>query len=41
MKSKNLLVNDEKTEYITVKRGSKEEEREWKNVIKLGSKLGD
>ena len=22
-------------------RGSKEEEREWRNVIKLGSKLGD
>ena len=41
MKSKNLLVNEEKTEYTTVKRGSKEEEREWRNVIKLGSKLGD
>ena len=41
MKSKNLLVNEEKTEYTTVKGGSKEEEREWKNVIKLGSKLGD
>ena len=24
-----------------MKRGSKEEEREWRNVIKLGSKLGD
>ena len=41
MTSKNLLVNEEKTEYTTVKRGSKEEEREWRNVIKLGSKLGD
>ena len=41
MKSKNLLVNEEKTEYTAVKRGSKEEEREWRNVIKLGSKLGD
>ena len=41
MKSKNLLVNKEKTEYTTVKRGSKEEEREWRNVIKLSSKLGD
>ena len=40
MKSKNLLVKEEKTEYTTVKGGSKEEEREWKNVIKLGSKLG-
>ena len=28
-------------EYSTVKRGSKEEEREWRNVIKLGSILGD
>ena len=41
MKNKNLLENGEKTEYTTVKRGSKEEEREWRNVIKLGSKLGD
>ena len=41
MTSKNLLVNEEKTEYTTVKRGSKEEEREWRNVIKLGSKLAD
>ena len=41
MKSKNLLVNKEKTEYTTVKRGLKEEEREWRNVIKLSSKLDD
>ena len=41
MKSKNLLVNKEKTKYTTVKRRLKEEEREWRNVIKLGSKLGD
>ena len=41
MKSKNLLVNEEKTEYTTVKRGSEEQEREWRNVIKLGSKIGD
>ena len=41
MTGKNLLVNEEKTEYTTVIRGSKEEEREWRNVIKLGSKLGD
>ena len=27
MKSKNLLVNDEKAEYTTVKRGSKQEQR--------------
>ena len=37
----NLLVNEEKTENITIKRGTKEEEAEWRNVIKLGSKLGD
>ena len=36
MKSRNLLVNEEKTEYTAVKRGSKEEERAWRNVIKLG-----
>ena len=41
MKSKNLLMNEEKTEYTTIERGSKEEEREWRNVIKLGTKLGD
>ena len=41
MTSKTLLVNEENTEYTAVKRGSKEEEREWRNVIKLGSKLGD
>ena len=38
--SKNLLVNEEKTEYTTVKTISKEEVREWRNMIKLGSKLG-
>ena len=36
MKNKTLLVNGEKTEYTTVKRRSKEKEREWRNVIKLG-----
>ena len=41
MTSKNLLVDEENTEYTTLKRGSKKEEREWRNVIKLGSKLGD
>ena len=41
MTSKNLLVNEEKAEYTTVKIISKKEEREWRNVIKLGSKLGD
>ena len=41
MTSKNLLVNEKMTEYTTVKRGPKEEEREWRNVINLGSKLGD
>ena len=41
IKSKNLLVKEEKTEYTIVKRGSKEEKRLWRNVIKLGSKVGD
>ena len=41
MKNKNLLVNEEKTEYTTVRRGSKEEEREWRNVIQLRSNLAD
>ena len=41
MKNKNLLVNEEKTEYSTVSRGSKEEEREWRNVIQLRSNFGD
>ena len=41
MKSKNLLGNKEKTEYTTVKTRSKQEEREWRYMIKLGSKLGD
>ena len=36
MTSKNLLMNEEKTEYTTVKRESKGGEREWRNVIKLG-----
>ena len=34
-------MNEEKTEYTTIKRGSKNEDREWRNVIELGSKLGD
>ena len=41
MTGKNLLVEEENTEYTTLKRGSKKDEREWRNVIKLGSKLGD
>ena len=41
LKEHNLLVNDDKTENTVVKRGNKEEEREWRNTIKLGSKLGD
>ena len=41
MQSKSLLVIEGKTEYTTVKRGSQEEEREWRNLIKMGSKLGD
>eukprot|EP00494_Astrolonche_serrata_P007030 UN07055 len=41
LKEHNLLVNDDKMEHTVIKRGSKEEEREWCNTIKLGSKLGD
>ena len=37
----NLLVNDDKTENTVVKRGSKEDEREWRNTLKLGYELGD
>ena len=41
LKEHNLLVNDDKTENTVIKRGSKEEERGWRNTINLGSKLGD
>ena len=41
MTDMNLIVNEDKTEQTTVKRGTKEEESKWRNVIKLGSKLGD
>ena len=40
LKSHNLLANDSKTEEVVIKRGSAAEER-WKEVVKLGSKLGD
>ena len=36
----NLLMNDSKTEHTIIKRGKIEEET-WRDVIKLGSKLGD
>ena len=39
--NKNLLVNEDKTENTTAKREEIETEEEWRNVIKLGSKLGD
>ena len=38
--NKNLLVNEDKTEVISIKRKEMETEEEWRNVIKLGSKLG-
>ena len=41
MQSKSLSVIKGKTEYTTVKRGSQEEEREWRNLIKMGSKFDD
>ncbi len=37
----NLLINDDKTENTVVKRERKVEDEAWRNVIKLGSKLGD
>ena len=39
--NKNLLVNEDKTEKTTIKRKERETEEECRNVIKLGSKLGD
>ena len=39
--NKNLLVNEDKTENTTAKREEIETEEEWRNIIKLGSKLGD
>ena len=39
--NKNLLVNEDKIENTTAKREEIETEEEWRNVIKLGSKLGD
>ena len=35
------MINDEKTENTIVKRERKVEDEAWRNVIKLGSKLGD
>ena len=39
--NKNPLVNEDKTENTTIKRKEMETEEEWRNIIKLGSKLGD
>ena len=41
LKNKHLLVDEDKTENKTIKRKEVETEEEWRNVIKLGSKLGD
>ena len=38
---KNLPVNEDYTENTTIKREAIETEEEWRNVIKLGSKLSD
>ena len=38
---KNLLVNEDYTENTTIKREAIETEKEWRNVIMLGSKLSD
>ena len=39
--NKNLPVNEDKTENTTIKGKEIKAEEEWRNVIKLGSKLGD
>ena len=41
LKNKHLLVDEDKTQNKTIKRKEVETEEEWRNVIKLGSKLGD
>ena len=41
LEKNNLMMNEDKTEHTTIKRGTKEEEAEWRNIIKLGSKIGD
>ena len=41
LKNKNLLVDENKTENTTIKNKEIETEEEWRNVIKLGLKLGD
>ena len=38
LNNNNLQVNEDKTEHTIIKR---EKEEIWRNVIKLGSKLGD
>ena len=37
----NLIANEDKIEHKTVKRGTKEEECKWRNILKLGSKFGN
>ena len=39
--NKNLPVNEDKAENITIKKTQTETGEEWKNVINLISKLGD
>ena len=39
--NKNLPVNEDKAENITIKKTQTETGEEWKNVINLASKLGD
>ena len=41
LKTYNLLVNEEKTEYTNIKREQKREEEKWRKVKKVGSLLGD
>ena len=41
LKTYNLLVNEEKTEYTNIKREQKREGEKWRKVKKVGSLLGD
>ena len=36
-----MMINQDKWEKTTITRGTKEEEKEWRNTKKLGSLLGD
>ena len=37
----NLKVNESKTEETVIERKTKREDKKWRDIIKLGSKIGD